>query len=181
MIIYTDGSCKKNKRVEDSSKQPEGGIGIFIEENNPFNLSESFSLYPVTNIRTELYACIKACEIFIENFYQKEQIKQLEQIKQTTQIKEEENNSLIIYTDSQFTINAITKWCKNWKKKNWKKTNGDDVLNVDLIRCLDKYYCSYPITFQHIKAHQKEPVNKESDDYKHWYGNMMADKLATQN
>ena len=172
MIIYTDGSCKKNKRVERSSKQPEGGIGIFIEDNNPFNLSESFSIYPVTNIRTELYACIKACEIFIENFYQKEQIKQM---------KKEETNSLIIYTDSQFTINAITKWCKNWEKKNWKKADGKPVQNTDLIQTLYKYYCSYPISFQHVRAHQKEPLNKDSDDYRHWYGNMMADKLATMN
>jgi len=177
MIIYTDGSCKKNKRVEDPSKQPKGGIGVFIEDDNSFNLSESFLIYPVTNIRTELYACIKACEIFIEHFYQKEQTKQMKQTKQT---KADDKDSLIIYTDSQFIINAITKWCKNWKKKNWKKSNGDDVLNVDLIACLDKYYCSYPISFQHIKAHQKEPLDKESDKYKHWYGNMMADKLATE-
>ena len=171
MIIYTDGSCKKNKRVEDLSKQPKGGIGVFIEDDNSFNVSESFSIYPVTNIRTELYACIKACEIFLEHFHQK---------KQTKQSKAEGKDSLIIYTDCQFIINAITKWCKNWKKKNWKKSNGDDVLNVDLIACLDKYYCSYPISFQHIKAHKKAPDDKESDEYRHWYGNMMADKLATQ-
>ena len=39
----------------------------------------------------------------------------------------------------------------------------------------------YPnkIRFQHIRAHQKEPKDLFSDTYKHWYGNMMADKLAT--
>ena len=28
---------------------------------------------------------------------------------------------------------------------------------------------------------KKEPVKKDSDEYRHWYGNMMADKLATIN
>ena len=172
MIIYTDGSCKKNKRVKDISKQPKGGIGVFIDDDNSFNISESFSIYPVTNIRTELYACIKACEIFIKHFHHK---------KKTKKTEAEGEDTLIIYTDSQFTINAITKWCRNWKKNNWKKSNGDNVLNVDLISCLDKYYCSYPICFQHVKSHQKEPLDKESNEYRHWYGNMMADKLATNN
>ena len=112
MIIYTDGSCVKNKRIKDVSKQPKGGIGVFINDNNSFNISESFTLYPVTNMRTEIYACIKACEIFIHNFYKKEN---------------KINNFLIIYTDSKFVINAITKWCINWKKKNWKKTDGKTV------------------------------------------------------
>ena len=172
MIVYTDGSCLKNKRVKDISKQPKGGIGIFWEDNSSFNVSESFSINPVTNIRTELYACIKACEIFIKNFHVKKFI-----INPETDTK----TNLIIYTDSQFTINAITKWCKNWEKKNWKKADGKPVQNTDLIQTLYKYYCSYPISFQHVRAHQKEPVEKNSDEYRHWYGNMMADKLATQN
>ena len=168
MIVYTDGSCLKNKRVKDISKQPKGGIGVFWEDDNPFNISEPFTIYPVTNIRTELYACIKACEIFIESLY-----------KVDSEI--ENNKSLIIYTDSQFVINAITKWSHNWKKKNWKKADGKPVQNIDLISKLYDLYCSYPISFKHVRSHQKEPVDKDSDEYRHWYGNMMADKLATQN
>ena len=34
------------------------------------------------------------------------------------------------------------------------------------------------IIFKHIKAHQPEP-NKDSIEYKFWYGNHIADKLAT--
>ena len=169
MIVYTDGSCLKNKRVKDISKQPKGGIGVFWGNENPFNISESFILYPVTNIRTELYACIKACEIFYQNFIETE----------TLTIYDD---YLIIYTDSKFTINAMTKWVEGWKKNNWKKTNGNPVKNIDLISRLDELINRYPnkIRFQHIRAHQKEPKDLFSDTYKHWYGNMMADKLATQ-
>ena len=31
----------------------------------------------------------------------------------------------------------------------------------------------------HVKAHKDEP-SKDSKDYFKWYGNMMADKLATR-
>ena len=166
MIVYTDGSCKKNKRVKDISKQPKGGIGIYWGDDNSFNVSESFTLYPVTNIRTELYACIKAIEIFYEHF------------SETLTI---DRDYLIIYTDSKFTINAMTIWVEGWKKNNWKKADGKPVQNIDLISRLDELINRFPnkIRFEHIRAHQKEPFDKSSDEYKHWYGNMMADKLAT--
>ena len=34
------------------------------------------------------------------------------------------------------------------------------------------------IKFIHVKAHTKEPINKDSQEYFIWYGNYMADKLA---
>lgn len=36
---------------------------------------------------------------------------------------------LCINTDSQFLINAMTKWLTGWKKKNWKLSSGGPVLN----------------------------------------------------
>ena len=57
----------------------------------------------------------------------------------------------------------------------------DKNIGEDKVEKLYEYYCSYPISFQHIRSHQKEPVDKNSDEYRHWYGNMMADKLATMN
>ena len=48
----------------------------------------------------------------------------------------ETQKSLIIYTDSKFVINAITKWCINWKKKNWKKADGKTVtIGMALYTC----------------------------------------------
>ena len=41
-----------------------------------------------------------------------------------------------------------------------------------------KYYNKYLIQLIHIKSHQPEPVDKNSYEYKIWYGNDIADKLA---
>ena len=49
----------------------------------------------------------------------------------------------------------------------------------------DPYFDSIPdtrkynIKFIHVRAHQHEPYNKNSNKYKLWFGNNMADKLAT--
>ena len=71
------------------------------------------------------------------------------------------------------------------EKNNWKTSIGKDVLNKDLLFCLDHLINLYKdfliVEFLFIKAHREGkniPTNKKSSAYKIWYGNMMADKLA---
>jgi ribonuclease HI len=46
---------------------------------------------------------------------------------------------LNIITDSQFTINAMTKWIYSWKKNNWKLSRGNqDVKNKKDFQELDQ-------------------------------------------
>lgn len=42
-----------------------------------------------------------------------------------------------ILTDSQFTINCMTKWISTWKKKNWKLAAGGPVKNKEELIVLD--------------------------------------------
>ena len=44
---------------------------------------------------------------------------------------------LILYTDSQFTINCMTKWINKWKLSNWKLSSGESVKNVPDLKYLD--------------------------------------------
>lgn len=43
-----------------------------------------------------------------------------------------------IITDSEFTINCMTKWVQTWKKKGWKKASGEPVKNKEDLEVLDK-------------------------------------------
>lgn len=128
-----------------------GGIGVFFGDNDLRNVSIEIKDNP-TNQRMELCACIKALEIINDN-----------------------NQKLNIYTDSKYVINCITLWYDNWAKNNWKTSKGLDIKNLDLIKKLYNLVKSKDVNFFHIKSHQKLPVN----NYKHWYGNKMADFLAT--
>jgi len=127
-----------------------GGVGVFFGDNDSRNISMEIKENP-TNQRMELLACIKALEIC-------------------------DTNDINIYTDSKYTINCITVWYNNWANNNWKTSKGNLVKNLDLIKKLYNLFKSKNVNFYHIKAHQKAPKN---NNFKHWYGNKMADYLAT--
>ena len=161
--VFTDGSTFNNGS---KTKKQKGGLGIFFEDNHPNNKSIKLTEFPITNNIAELKACITAIEIILE-----------------TEIIPNKPFEIIIYTDSEYLINSITKWAKLWKFNGWKKKEGSkyvDIKNKELIIRLYTLVSQYSIKFKHVKAHISAPLNNASDAYKEWYGNYMADKLATK-
>ena len=158
--IYTDGSTINNCR---NSYNASGGIGIYFDNNEFEKISEPFFIYPITNNRCELYACIRAIQLLNIKIKNKKTIK-----------------NVIIYTDSEYTINSLSIWIKMWKKRGWKTATGRKPINLDLIYWFDKlrqlYKHKFIIEFKHVKAHQNKPKNK--NNISHWLGNKEADMLA---
>lgn len=155
MKIFTDGSCLNNK---DSKKGlSKGAIGVFFGDNDPKNISEILTCNKITNQVAELMAVNKALDIINEIKYQ---------------------DIIYIYTDSKYVIGIFTEWLKNWKKSNWKTSFNKPIQNVELIKQIDTKLQNKTIIFKHIRSHQIEP-DHDSELYDNWYGNMMADKLAT--
>lgn len=76
-------------------------------------------------------------------------------------------NIKTIKTDSQYTINILTKWAISWQKNNWKKKGGP-IKNLKLIKELYKEYQNLDVTLKYVKGHSN---NK---------GNDLADYLANQ-
>ena len=146
IIIYTDGACSNN-----GSKLAKAGIGIHFSKRNKIkfdDVSESFVATDgnkVTNQRAELYAILKALRI-----------------------TKEITNHIIIYTDSEYSINCVMRWFASWVSKN----KVDEKKNIDLIRPIHQYYRATNFEFRHIKSH-----TGLQDE--HSLGNEMADKLAT--
>ncbi len=153
VTVYTDGSCLNNQ----NKFNRKGGYGVFFGDNDPRNKSIKLIGDKITNQVAEITACICAIETLIN-------------INIT--------NDIIIKTDSMYTINCITKWFEGWKKKGWKKANGDSVENLDLLIKLYDYTKKYNVKYVHVRAHKDAP-SKDDKSYEDWYGNMMADKLAT--
>jgi len=157
--IFTDGSSLNNGQ---KNKYQAGGMGIYIEDTKE-EISQKLEGKITNNI-----AELKACIIGINNVINRKNYK---------------NNLINIYSDSEYVINSITKWASNWKKNDWKKYNKSkkckcDIKNKDLIIELYNLYNKYSINFSHVKAHKIKPANNQSKEYKIWYGNYMADKLA---
>jgi len=49
----------------------------------------------------------------------------------------EASGERIVYTDSSYVINGITKWVHGWKKNGWKTKEKKNVVNQDLWQALD--------------------------------------------
>lgn len=157
--VYTDGSVFNNQKAK--GKPTVGGIGVYFGDDDKKNVSEPFTDKPVTNNKCELTAVIVAIQKFML-------------------LKEETKRplKLIIHTDSQYTIKCMNEWILKWKKNNWKTASGKTVMNQDLIMKLDDLLKVNNIEFKYVPAHTKEPSDKNSEEYRHWYGNECADKMA---
>lgn len=162
--VYTDGSVFNNQR--NKSKKVSGGVGVYFGDNDDRNISISYvdDNNKITNNRTELVATIMA----IDNF------------KKSLQYGDNLNRKLVINSDSEYVINCITKWINKWKMNKWKTSGNKNVMNKDLIMKLDSLIINsnFRIQFKHVRAHKCPPIDKYSDEYRMWYGNMMADKFA---
>ena len=140
--IYTDGACINNGR-----KNAKASIGIYIPDTN--TVSERI-VGLQTNQRAELYAILKSLQIINMNEYY----------------------IVNIYTDSQYSINCITKWIYGWLKNNWLDAKKNRVKNKDIIEQIYNITKNYNhIKFYHVYSH----TNKTDI---HSIGNSYADKLA---
>lgn len=142
---YTDGSAFGNSR---RNRNARAGVGVWFAAEHPLNVSENLLDNfdgPCTNSRAELAACIRA-------------------IEEWTQIPN--RAPLLIYTDSTYVCNTVTKWAANWEARGWRKANGQPVENLDLVQMLTRLAQRYKVQFSHVRAHVGI------------HGNEMADALA---
>lgn len=134
--IHTDGSCLLNV----STGGP-GGIGCVVVHNG-MELQRSLGFYKTTNNRMEMMAIVYM----------------LEELQEPTEA--------IIYTDSQYTIDCVTKWFWGWRAKKWVTGTGKPVQNKDLILRIRALMDYHDIKFVKVKGHSGE------------YFNELCDKLA---
>ncbi len=71
---------------------------------------------------------------------------------------------LKVFCDSQYVINALTKWMPGWKRKGWKKADGKEVLNRDLLELLDSALRGREVEFEWVKGHSNHAMNEAADD-----------------
>ncbi|XP_029965708.1 ribonuclease H1 [Salarias fasciatus] len=135
VVVYTDGCCSSNGR-----KRARAGIGVYWGRNHPLNVAERL-MGRQTNQRAEIQAASKALQQAQENNIKK----------------------LVVYTDSMFTINGVTKWVKNWKQNGWRLQGGGSVVNKDDFVKLDRLNSELEVVWLHIPGHAGYKGNEEAD------------------
>ena len=148
IIIYTDGACKNNGSKKGNVS---AGIGVHFSQNNHTQMNDislKLTIDNPTNNKAELIAILFALQ---------------ECHKQG--IKE----NIVIYTDSQYCIDAITKWFDQWSKDG----SLDKKKNISFIKSIKMIMELLHVSYVHVRSHTKK------QDV-HSLGNCRADYLATK-
>jgi ribonuclease HI len=131
--IYTDGACSGNPGP--------GGWGVVVYYHDG-RVQELGGAEPnTTNNRMELQAAIAALRVYADG---------------------PQSEPCVLYTDSEYVRNGITKWIRGWKTKDWKTTAGKPVMNQDLWQTLDALN-HRNITWRYVKGHNGNPGNERAD------------------
>lgn len=116
-----------------------GGWGAILRYNST-EKELSGGVAETTNNRMELTAVIKA----------------LSALKEPCDI--------ILYTDSKYVCNAITKgWAKKWQQNNWMRSKKEPALNKDLWEKLLQLIDNHKVKFVWIRGHNGHPENERCD------------------
>lgn len=71
---------------------------------------------------------------------------------------------LHVLCDSQYVINAVTKWMPGWKRKGWRKGDGKPVLNLELLQSIDEAIAGRDYSFEWVRGHAGHRLNEAADD-----------------
>jgi ribonuclease HI len=142
MRVFTDGACINNGRAN-----AKAGFAVWFPEHPDLQKAERVPEgQSQTNQRAELTAIHTAVTILDARGYHDEDI--------------------VIYTDSEYSINCLTKWLPGWVGRGWKTTDGKDVLHQDLIRETSSLLAKFKgYRFVHVRAHTggTDDLSKNND------------------
>ena len=143
VMVFTDGACPNNGKGG-----ARAGIGVWWNYGHKHNVSERVKGEKQTNNVGEIQAIVRAIRLACE-------------MKNVRKLQ--------INTDSEFTINSVTKWMSGWKKKGWRKADGKEVANKEDFMILDevlqkaKDIEKVEIKWQHVRGHAGVEGNEEAD------------------
>jgi ribonuclease HI len=147
--MYTDGSCTNNGK-----SSGKGGIGVAYPDFREHSFGEPL---PADGSQTNQTAELTAIHVG------------LERIKTLTDVSD---RVVRVCTDSEYSINCLTKWVSGWRKKGWKTAEGKDVVHRTVIeRILESLAAFAGHQFVHVKAH-----TGAGDEDSRW--NDVVDRLA---
>ena len=71
---------------------------------------------------------------------------------------------VVVYTDSTYVRDGITRWIKGWKRNGWKTRSGGAVKNADLWQRLDGLSTGLGVEWRWVKGHAGDPGNERADE-----------------
>lgn len=139
-ILYTDGSCKGNGKVNSV-----GAWAYILLKNGKEIQKESQADRNTTNNKMELMAVIKGIEAVLN--------------------KKEDFFNCQIFTDSAYIHNCYKqKWYLSWQRNGWKNSKKEPVKNKELWEKLIPYFEDVRFEFLKVKGHNGDTYNEKVDE-----------------
>ena len=73
------------------------------------------------------------------------------------------DDDLVIFCDSTYVINSLTRWLPGWKRRGWRKGDGKPVQNVEIMKALDVALQGRRVRFEWVKGHAGHELNEAAD------------------
>lgn len=158
---YTDGSSFPGG----GARPTIGGIGVFMGEGHTENMGRSIRHGKITNQTMELAAAHAG----------------LQAIQRHTPTLPPPATT-VIYTDSAYVMNCMTKWIMLWEANGWRTKNKKPVQNGETLRSMLPIVKEFGVVFVRVRAHESvaSTIDIDRDTMKHVVGNREADRLASQ-
>jgi len=118
---------------------PGGWGAIIFRDNEEIELFDGDKI--TTNNQMEMTAAIKALEYL-----------------------KDEDQKILLYTDSDYLRQGITSWIVKWKKNNWRTAAKKAVKNKELWILLDQLAQELNIEWHWVKGHSGDPGNEQADN-----------------
>lgn len=134
--VYTDGSY--------TSSNGKGGVGVFFPEFPAWNVSERFTIAPITSQRAELYAIVRALQVI------------------KTAAVPGSKKLINLWTDSRYAYGCACEWKNKWKATNFRQGT---IQNTDLILQIwsETAANSRPVQWFWVRSHNGTPGNEQAD------------------
>ncbi|MBV9247826.1 MAG: ribonuclease HI [Acetobacteraceae bacterium] len=71
---------------------------------------------------------------------------------------------VVLYTDSEYVKNGITRWHQGWARKNWRSAAGEPVKNVDLWKRLLAAAARHKVEWHWVRGHAGDVMNERVDE-----------------
>lgn len=71
---------------------------------------------------------------------------------------------LRVLCDSQYVINAVTKWMPGWRRRGWRKADGRPVQNRELLERIGTALAGREVAFEWVRGHAGHGLNEAADE-----------------
>ena len=136
--IHTDGSCKPTNPGRG------GWASIILDHVEHSELVLHGCFAHTTNNRMEAYAILESLDALFEN------------------------GDTIVYSDSEYVLNALNLWCRGWSRNGWKTKEKKPVKNIDMWQWYLTNHTSRSIKFIWNKGHAGNEYNERCDKMANW-------------